>query len=58
VIEMDDSRIPHRAEPGQQRLDPVDARSATKKGGTQYVLVGGLALVVVIFAIIYAVYFA
>jgi hypothetical protein len=55
---MDDSRIPHRAEPGQQRLDPVDARSATKKGNNQYVLVGGLALVIAIFAIIYAIYFA
>jgi hypothetical protein len=55
---MDDSRVPHRAQPGQQRLDPVDARSATKKGGNQYVLVGGLVLVIVLFAILYAIYFA
>jgi hypothetical protein len=55
---MDDSRIPHRAQPGQQRLDPVDARSATKKGNNQYVLVGGLALVIAVFAILYAIYFA
>ena len=54
---MDDSRIPHRAEPGQQRLDPVDARSATNKGNTQTVLFAGLALVVVIFAVLYMIYF-
>jgi hypothetical protein len=54
---MDDVRTPHRAEPGQQRLDPVDARSATKKGGNQYVLAIGLALVIVLFTIAYKIFF-
>jgi hypothetical protein len=55
---MDDTRLPGRAVPGQNRLDPVDARSATKKGNNQVVLVSGLALVIVIFAALYFVYFA
>jgi hypothetical protein len=54
---MDDTRLPHQAMPGQTRLDPVDARSATKKGNNQVVLVVGLALVIVLFAIAYKVFF-
>jgi hypothetical protein len=54
---MDDTRIPHRAEPGQKELDAVDARSGTEEGVTRYVLAAGTLLVIVLFAIIYKVFF-
>jgi hypothetical protein len=55
---MDDTRLPHQAMPGQKRVEPVDARSATKKGNTQTVLIVGTLLVVVLFALLYFIYFA
>jgi hypothetical protein len=55
---MDDGRMmPHRAEPGQKVLGETDSRSATTEGVGRWVLIGGLVLVVVVFAILYGIYF-
>jgi hypothetical protein len=50
--EMDDIRPPHRDEAGQKAVDPEDARSATKEGVVRYALIGGLVLVIGLFALI------
>jgi hypothetical protein len=55
---MDDVRItPGRAEPGQKELSTTQSRAGTTEGVTRWVLIGGLVLVVVLFAALYKVFF-